>query len=508
MKVVTKTALGFGLLLLPLAAVLAYLLAQTDRLVTVNRSLAAGQFSASIHALELIRQLDSVEENARKYLVSGDADYLARFREARDLVTAAVADLDALSLTPGERGSLSSLGRSWRAFLASAPNTALERRGQPEHAELGRRLAALRGQARTLLASTSTAITLQVNNAAAIARRAARLSWIAAVAVLVLGVLIMYLTVRGINRPLKRLIEGTRAVSEGRFSVQIDSTGGDEFSALTRAFNSMVLSLGELERMKKDLLSHVSHELKTPLVAMQETNRLLLDGIPGALTPGQRRMLELNVDGGRRLSAMITKLLDLSRMQVGATYNFRDHELAEVVATAVAEFEARALERGITLLLITRSYPLRVRCDADRLIQVVENLLENAVRFSPADSAVAVEVGVREGLALPGAPSPGPAATIEVADSGPGLSDDDKRRVFEKFYQCSRQRVGAGVGLGLAICREITSAHGGAIWAEDSAGGGTCFTVAIPRERAGAGGERAPRSSLSGPARRAACEVP
>src|SRR6185295_14786427 len=123
--------------------------------------------------------------------------------------------------------------------------------------------------------------------------------------------------VRSILRPLDALARGTREVAAGRFHARIDASTGDEFARVARDFNSMTERLGELDRLKKDFVAKVSHDLKTPLSSMQETNRALLDHMAGPLSDKQRRLLELNAESGQRLSAMLGKLLDLSRAEAG-----------------------------------------------------------------------------------------------------------------------------------------------------------------------------------------------
>jgi signal transduction histidine kinase len=334
----------------------------------------------------------------------------------------------------------------------------------------------------------------QALRSAEISGRARRLSWSIAASALLLSLLILWLTIRSISRPLIRLTEGTQAVADGEFSVQLETRGRDELSRLASSFNQMVRRLGEAERAKKDFLSHVSHELKTPLASMYETNELLLEEIAGPLNDKQKRFLTLNLDSGRRLSAMIAKLLDLSRMEAGAMeYDFRHHDLVELVRTVVAGFEARARERQVRLLLRAPTTGVTVNCDYDRMIQVIQNLLDNALKFSPAASSIEIRV-------LPtGVPKAQPdwvdhtdseigqmsgdMVLLEVADSGPGIAEDQKPLVFRRFHQISRMgraHATGGVGLGLAICGEITQAHQGWMGLRNNEEAGSVFMVALP----------------------------
>ena len=140
------------------------------------------------------------------------------------------------------------------------------------------------------------------------AREAERLSMLAAGGALLLSIVVSVLIVRSISDALRRLQAGTRIVAGGDFSYRLPITKQDEFSALARDFNVMTQRLGELDRMQRDFLSKVSHDLKTPLASMQETTRLMLDEVPGELNPAQRRLLRLSDQSGKRLSSMISTL--------------------------------------------------------------------------------------------------------------------------------------------------------------------------------------------------------
>ena len=178
---------------------------------------------------------------------------------------------------------------------------------------------------------------------------------------------------------------------------------------------------------------------------------------------------------------MISDLLDLSRMEAGVLdYSFASGDLASAVREAVAEFEQAARARGVRLVVDQDHELPPVLFDRDRVVQVVQNLLSNALRFSPPDEQV--EVGVRDG-------GDG-GVRIEVADHGPGVPASERERIFDRFHQLPGSGAGSGasVGLGLTICRQIVAAHDGALRVEDATGGGARFVVELPRDQG-----RAPR---------------
>jgi signal transduction histidine kinase len=316
--------------------------------------------------------------------------------------------------------------------------------------------------------------------------------WCATLFVFAVSVLVSLLIVRSISKPLAHLTEGTRAIADGKFFYRLDTTRNDEFSQLARDFNKMTLRLNELDELKKDFVSHVSHELKAPLASMRETIQLMLDGIPGPLTDKQKRLLDLNLQSGVRLTSMITNLLDLSRTEAGVMeYELKIHDLVPLVQSAIAELEVQANEKQIQIQVSVPDSPLMMECDGDRIIQVFLNVLGNAVKFSPKNSDV--QISIQRVLQIPdripqrwlrlvqGAGKAGYFTLVTVADSGPGIPDSDKERVFEKFQQVKQRTklTGQGVGLGLSICRTIMEAHRGAIWVENNLGGGCKFKVLL-----------------------------
>jgi len=307
-----------------------------------------------------------------------------------------------------------------------------------------------------------------------------------------LSCFVSFVIVQSISSPLRQLTQGTRAIAQGKFFYRLDTSHNDEFAQLAKDFNTMSERLNELDQMKKDFVAHVSHELKSPLASMRETIQLLLDKLPGELSEKQRRLLELNLQSAQRLSTMISNLLDLSRMEAGVLeYELRSGDLVQLIRTAVEETEPLAQQKGLRFEMELPEDGIALDCDGDRIIQVVKNLLINAVRFSPnkaeilvrASSAVEVPAGIPAGhgetLRASGKAGYG---LVTITDSGPGVPDEHKERIFEKFHQVrqGKKMPGQGAGLGLAISKTIVEAHRGAIWVEDNPSGGSVFKLLLP----------------------------
>jgi signal transduction histidine kinase len=382
-------------------------------------------------ATHQLARLDEVSTDAEKYLVTGDDRY-------RDKFAAAFREF-------GEYQP-----RMMQPHVLDSVRLHIQATGDAAQDEMRRRL----------------------TESEAAAERATRLAWLVGGAAITLGVILSVLLVRSIVGPLARLAQGTRWVSAGRFDYRLDTRPADEFAALATDFNSMTERLGELDRMKKDFVARVSHDLKTPLSSMQETNNALLDHMAGPLSAKQRRLLELNAESGQRLSAMLGKLLDLSRLEGGRRPTLHMIDVNAIARRSVEAATANAMRRGVRLS-IAHSDGSVVFGDPDGISQVVDNLVENAIKFSPADGQVHVAV----------VPVSDREVALTVADDGPGIPDAERDRVFDRFYQTQNGRgvSGRGVGLGLTICREIVSAHGGRIRVDQNEPRGSVFRVTLRR---------------------------
>ena len=498
MNVSSRLAAGSGLVLAMLLGVLAYQVIQVRRLAGVSRDLARSGLAAAELSLEQAHDLDLLETSARKAFLTGDPDYAKQAARLAGAIDRRQRDLPSLLIQPAARAEAERMSELLQPVVQEAGGLL------PSVSEAGylRRLEAAREQGRVVVSAARRAIDEDAARAQDDASRAQNVSLLAACLALAGSVAVLAMTARSINGPLGRLAGATRAVAQGRFDHALDASGGDEFARVAEDFNVMVRRLGELDQMKKDILSNVSHELKAPLAGMQETVRVLLEEIPGPLTPGQRHLLDLNLQSARRLSAMLAKMLDLARLEAGTmNYDLRERDVVPIVRDALAELEVRASERDVSFRPAWPGGSLWVRCDGDRLLQVVENLVENALKFSPRGAEVDVAVSSTE-AAGPEGSSRAPSAVrageggakpvlITVADRGPGVPAQDKERIFERFHQAGGglRRSEGGVGLGLAICKEIVAAHGGEIWVEDRPGGGSVFSMVLPESAVPGGGE-------------------
>jgi signal transduction histidine kinase len=468
--------------MLPLLAVSVHSVERMQELAKANQRLTERQLIGLQIGFGVVSRLERLEEYWRKYTVSQDAGYVGKFEEILQVTQEELQNLMGAELSSGQERALGEFVARFRAFsaLSLADRASDPERVFEELRQLTSMAAGVHAEARRLaeVEAEAAALTRETTLRAAV---------FAGAAAALLSALLVLLTTRSLSSRLQPFILGTRAVSKGEFSVQLDARADDELGQVAEAFNHMVQALEQLERIKADFISSVSHELRTPLVAMVETNQLLLDEVLGPLSEKQQRLLRINNQAVQRLSNMITDLLELSRLKSEIRYTMSEQEIGTLTRSAVSELEAMALDRNIALSAECHEKALRVRCDPDRYVQVVQNLVENALKYTPGGGRVRVQLSRKAARDLPSdvfvGNTPRDCALLSVEDSGPGIPVADRQRVFEKFFRREGLPSDGGVGLGLAICREVVQAHGGTVWVSESRSlGGAALHVALPLE--------------------------
>jgi signal transduction histidine kinase len=276
--------------------------------------------------------------------------------------------------------------------------------------------------------------------------------------VMALIVLLAYLVLRRSLRPLRALHEGVARLSEGELDVAVPSRTRDEFGALAEAFNQMVRRISEMLRARDQLLLDVSHELRSPLTRVKVALALLPEG-------DKRRRIEADV---AEMEAMIAELLELERLRGGRGLRRERLDLVALLQQVAEGFQ----DRPPGVQFVAAAPEIWAEADGEKIRVVLRNLLENAFKYSLADSRP-VEVMVK---------ADGEAVILVVADDGPGLPAEDLHNLFEPFFRVdrSRSKKSGGYGLGLSICKRIVVAHGGRIEAANRSGRGAEFTIALP----------------------------
>jgi signal transduction histidine kinase len=280
-----------------------------------------------------------------------------------------------------------------------------------------------------------------------------------------LALVLSFLLARRLTRPIGTLASATRRVAAGEPDVTVPVDGEDELADLGRSFNAMAAELERARESQRSFLESVSHELKTPLTSIRGYSEALEEG---AVAPGEGgRIIASEAD---RLERLVFDLLDLARLgRAGFSVEHEQLDLARIAETVVKRHLPRAADLGVELRSESEDGAWGIG-DEGRLLQAASNLVENALRLTPAGGSVIVS-------ARPGA--------ISVLDTGPGLAPEDLPRAFDRFYLYDRYRSErpVGSGLGLAIVKELSRSMGGSVEATGRTGGGAEFTIRVPPAR-------------------------
>jgi two-component system sensor histidine kinase GlrK len=287
---------------------------------------------------------------------------------------------------------------------------------------------------------------------------------------------------RYIARPISEIDGAIRQLGGADFSRPITVRGPEDLRYLGRRLDWLRRRLEEFETQKNRFLRHVSHELKTPLTALREGAELLYDQVAGPLAPTQRQVVSIMRDNSVKLQRLIEELLDYQRaLHAAASLEVKPVLLDELVAGAAREHELAAQAKGVSLRIDAQ--PAMLEADPEKLRSILDNLISNAVKFTPPGGTIAVRARVGMG-------NEAGMAMIEVMDSGPGVPAEERESIFNLFFR-GRTRADSvgmrgaikGSGLGLAIARELVEAHGGQI-AVVADGAGGHFRVTLPRRSA------------------------
>jgi signal transduction histidine kinase len=275
------------------------------------------------------------------------------------------------------------------------------------------------------------------------------------------------LLARGMTQPLRDMAGAANRMARGDYRQRVAVRSRDEVGQLAEGFNRMANEMEGVERLRRDLVANVSHELKTPISALRAHLENLLDGVEKPNEP----LFGVMVRQSERLSGLVDQLLELSRLESGdVPLKLEPVEVGPLVEQVASEIKVARSERPVRLENLVAADLPPLQADRERIHQVLFNLLDNAWRFSPPDGVVTVRAMRQNG-----------ACEVWVEDEGPGIPAKDLARVFERFYRVdpARSRDDGGTGIGLAIAKSVVEAHGGVIWAETREGGAT-FRFVLP----------------------------
>ena len=447
--------LGFLLVTLPLVYALGELILSVDQLQTQGREAVQQAAQAGRASRQLFEQAVTLERIVRQYLILDDSALLDDYGRVRREFRATA---NQLALLPLEAESLAALDALTDSESRLHKILTMPQRTVDAQAQLADGYARLADRAQAMLAATNQLTERAIERLQEIATQG-RQKWLylaLATAAIALALAILFAVL--IARPIRQLDQAIRRMGTADFTHAIEVNGPQDLRYLGQRLEWLRSRLSELEEQQNRFLRHVSHELKTPLTAVREGAELLRDNVGGKLSPEQREIVRIVRENSISLQKLIEDLLTYHQTRAMEPQTVGPVLIADVVRRVLKEHKLAALARMVTFEADLR--PALIVGDADKIRTIVDNLISNAIKYSPRSAPISVTLGADREFAV-----------LDVVDHGPGIGVDERERIFDSFYQGKPPVEGRvkGSGLGLAIAREYAVAHGGRIEVQDRA---------------------------------------
>src|SRR5262245_38244272 len=471
-----------------MAGVNLYALFQLRQLTALSANIAIRHYPAIESAKHLLTILYAQLNSEKKYLAVRDVTFLQHFDEEVEEFHRGLQTLEAQELTLQGIQLLEDvkhLQQERLMILHSELEKPVSSPASPSAGYEGRREALMDRISTTLqqfIDLHETGISAGVSRSRESSAQAEAVTEQLVLLALVFGIALAGFASYTVLRPLRQLQTHIKQIGQGNFRTELNIKAPSELRDLVDTVNWMGGKLQELDDMKGEFLAHVSHELRTPMASIQEGTHLLLDEIPGPLSQEQRTTLRIMADSSRRLIHLISTILDLSKMDAGMMeYRIVPTDLRRIADMSVNKIRLLADAKHVQLVVESPAQRVWVKADSIRIEQVLDNLLSNALKFSPEGGIVKLLMGpdMKAGV-----------LEVSVSDVGPGIPPEDLPHIFERFYQGrTKSKQGLpGSGLGLALAKKVVEAHGGRIWIESEVMKGTTvrFILRLTKKAAGA----------------------
>jgi len=304
--------------------------------------------------------------------------------------------------------------------------------------------------------------------------RLTRAALIAGLVSAALSLVLAWLLANNLARPVRLLTQATERMANGDLMQRVQVAGSDELAALGKSFNQMALSLQKSEEVRQAMTADIAHELRNPLAVQRANLEALQDGVYPLTREALNPILEQNL----LLTRLVEDLRTLAQADAGQLkLELAPTDLPRLVERVVERFRPQAAQQAVELIVESDQLPAEftsLYLDPMRVEQIMNNLLSNALRYSPAGGKIIISLERAE-----------EQAQVHVRDAGPGIPVDALPHIFERFYRVdrSRSRSEGGSGLGLAIARQLAEAHGGTLTAANVVSGGAEFTLGFPLKR-------------------------
>ncbi len=475
-----------------------YLLFRLNYLNKVTDSIMRADIPFVEHGEKLVDCLLEQVRNEKKYLVTGDNAFLDLFDQKKREFLERLKYLEE-SLAGREKGKeIQHTKELYNKYLSLVSREIIfvgrEEVIPPDirhEEEKKKTFDQLTESIHTLILVTQTELIKKIGLFQRIGYKATQMSLIIILFAVLFGLIFAYFFTRSICLPIKILKDATERIAQGDLDHRIEVTSSDEIGALGIAFNLMCTKLKEMDQMKTDFVSHVSHNLKTPLTAIREANDLLLKRIAGPVSEAQIKLLNITKEETLRLTMMINDLLDISRIEAGLMrYNFQYHSIQDIIRKSTHEIRFLAERKHIHIHWGKGGEIPKILLDHEKIAQVMDNLLSNAIKFTSSGGRIAITVNEADSKTVPQffaechnrLNTVRSFVQVSISDTGIGIPAECHKTIFDKFQQVSNKGKGGmkGTGLGLSIVKHIILDHGGDIWVESMRGEGSTFHFTLP----------------------------
>jgi len=475
LSILSRLILGYVVLLVLAAGMSVYAIVLLGSVTEVTQSIILADNALISFHKDMADALLSETRYEKKYLIVQDRSLYEGFLKSKGEFERALGEARLLNISDEAKTLLANAADRHRAYYDLFQE-------ELEHLAAGRQYAnaqfdeakerAINGAIDELVKVrllSQTIILEKVKDLRDAGRRARAIAIAVSISSLLLGVVLAVLITRSITRPLAVMQKKTKDIADGVFESDLKLSSTPEIMALAQAFNSMCSTLKEVDTMKTDFFSLMSHELRTPLTSIKEGTNLFLEGRCGDVSEKQKKLLSIIAEESNRLIGLVNSVLDLSKLESGVlSFSFTKADLPPLIARVVDEVGPLAEAKHIRIERRWSALP-PLNMDTERMLQVLRNLIGNALKFTPRGGTVSITAGFTEQKVV-----------VAVADTGPGIPKEHTAAIFDKFRQVPGSNRLPGTGLGLAIVKHIILAHGGAVWVESAAANGSTFVFQLP----------------------------
>jgi two-component system, NtrC family, sensor histidine kinase GlrK len=488
---------GYMVIILFMLSMSFYLIYRLNFLNKVTGSVIESDIPSIDNGKRLLDSLLEQVRNEKKYKITADATFLDLFNRRKNEFSDRLKFLEETS-TGEEKVLLHEIKEFYNRYITmvskefilvgkdniAPPNTRYEN-------ERNDILEQITNSINTIILSKQAALIKKFELLQIIVHKAAKISLFLLLSAIVFGTIFSYFFTRSICSPIKTLKDATLRISQGDLDYRTKISSVDEIGTLGTAFNQMCDRLKELDLMKSEFISNISHNLKTPLTAIHEANELMLDKIAGSVSEPQIKLLNIVKESTLRLTLMINDILDISRVEAGLMrYNFQYSNIHTIIRKSIGELSFLAERKNISFRHRNGTALPEILLDHDKIAQVMDNIFSNAIKFTPSGGIITIktkEIKTCDFSHVNGEKdrmdNVHTFVQVSISDTGVGIPVEYHKKIFDKFQQADNigKSYIKGTGLGLYIARQIILDHGGNIWIENNTGeNGTTFHFTLP----------------------------